>query len=134
MKKNILTFLIVLFGFVGFAQDNIISPKQLKYVTTAPDGSIAITIYDDTRDDTIKLESANSFYKYEILDLFTSEPVFLSRNNGKECTIDKTKLSPGMYNLRIYTTNFIITSKIAIDIRGNIDSSVQFAEDIVASR
>ncbi len=134
MKKELLTVLIVTIGFLGFSQNKIDSPKRLKYITTAPDGSIAMTVYDNKRDDIIKLESANNFYKYEILDLMTSEPVFFSKNNGKECSIDKSKIAPGTYNLRLYTINFIITSKIIIGTEGRGDSSLRLVDDGVASR
>jgi len=134
MKKVILTVVVLVVGFVGFAQENVQAPKRLKYVTTAPDGSVAMTIYDDSREDNIKLESANKFYRYEILDPLTSEPVFSSKNNSKECTIDKTKIATGTYNLRLYTSNFVITSKIAIGKKSKMDVALQPPGDVVASR
>ena len=73
-----------------------------------------MTIIDDTREDVMKLESANTFYKYQILDPRTAEPVFSASNRGKACEIDKTKLVAGTYDLKLYTSNFVITSKITV--------------------
>ncbi len=135
MNKVILTIVVALVGFIGFAQDKADAPKRLKYVTTGPDGSIAMTIYDDTREDNMKLESTNNFYRYEILDPMTGEPVFASRNKGKECTIDKTKLVAGTYDLRLYTSKFVITSKIAVsNAASKMHPSLQPTGDVVASR
>ena len=134
MKKVILAIIVLAVGFAGYAQDNTNTSKRLKYVTTAPDGSVAMTITDDTSKNDIKLESANKFYRYEILDPNTSEPVFASKNQGKECTIDKTKIAAGMYNLRLYTSNFVITSKIAISNTKQTVLSEQAAGEVVASR
>jgi len=134
MKKVVLTVLVLVVGFAGFAQDNADKSKRLKYVTTAPDGSVAMTITDDTGKDNIKLESANNFYRYEILDPNTSEAVYASKNNGKECNIDKTKIAAGTYNLRLYTSNFVITSKIAISNTGKALPSMKPVGETVASR
>ncbi len=114
MKKLILTIVALVVAAASYAQDNTQVSQRLKYITTAPDGSVAMTIYDDTKKDNMKLESANSFYRFEILDTKTSEPVYSSVNQGKECTIDKRKIASGTYNVRLYTSNFIITSKIII--------------------
>ena len=62
MKKVVLTLVFSFAVVAMFAQSNE-APKRLKYVTQAPDGSVSMTIYDDSRDDTMKLESANTFYK-----------------------------------------------------------------------
>ena len=113
MKKVALVLIFNLIGIIAIAQ-NVEKEKRVKYITNAPDGSVAMVIYDDSRDDKMKLESANDFYKYEILDVKTSKPVYKSNNKGKECIIDKTKLADGAYNLRLYTKKFIITSKITI--------------------
>jgi len=134
MKKVILAIIVLTVGFAGYAQENSNTSKRLKYITTAPDGSVAMTITDDTSKKDIKLESANKFYRYEILDPNTSEPVFASRNQGKECTIDKTKIAAGMYNLRLYTSNFVITSKIAISNTNKVLPSSQETGEVVASR
>ena len=113
MKKVIFTIAISLTLTLSFSQ-NENTPQRFKYVTEAPDGSIAMTIYDDTRDDNMKLESADNFYRYEIIEPLTSEAVYTSHNQGKECTIDKTKIAAGNYDLRLYTSSFVITSKITI--------------------
>ena len=134
MKKVILTIVVALVGFIGVAQEKADSPKRLKYVTTGPDGSVAMTIIDDTGKDNLKLESAKNFYRYEIIDPTTGEAVFASKNQGKECDIDKTKLTSGTYNLRLYTSNFVITSKIAINNTKKALPSLQPVGDVVASR
>ena len=134
MKNVILAITVLALGFAGYSQNNAEVSKRLKYVTTAPDGSVAMTITDDTSKNDIKLESANKFYRYEILDPNTSEPVFASKNQGKECTIDKTKIAAGMYNLRLYTSNFVITSKIAISNTKQTVLTEQAAGEVVASR
>jgi len=133
MKKVILTIAVIAIGFTGFAQEKAEVSKRFKYITTAPDGSVAMTITDDTSKDDIKLESANKFYRYEILDPMTGEPVFASRNEGKECTIDKTKLAAGTYNLRLYTSNFVITSTLAISPSSKMREALQPVGDVVAS-
>ena len=113
MKKIILAFIFSFVLLSTYAQSNE-KPQRLKYVTTAPDGSVAMTVIDDSRDNTLKLESANSFYKYQLVDTKTGEPVFSSRNRGFKCTIDKSKIAAGTYILRLFTKSFIITSEIKI--------------------
>ena len=113
MKKIILTIAISLVVAISFSQNSDLA-QRIKYVTEAPDGSIAMTIYDDMREDNMKLESADAFYKYEILDTATSETIYASENKGNQCIIDKTKLRAGTYNLRLFTSSFVITSKITI--------------------
>jgi len=49
MKKVVFTIVFNLIVVVMFAQSNE-APKRLKYVTQAPDGSVSMTIYDDSRD------------------------------------------------------------------------------------
>ena len=134
MNKVILTIAVLAIGFIGFAQDKADASKRLKYVTTAPDGSVAMTITDNSSEDNLKLESANNFYRFEVLDPTTGEAVMTSRNQGKECAIDKTKLASGTYNLRLYTSDFVITSKIAINNTKKALPSLQPTGDVVASR
>lgn len=112
MKNIALTIIVCLVGIVAFAQSE--TPQCLKYITNAPDGSVAITIYDDLRETKMELESANAFYKYQILDTKTLEPIYSADNKGKECIIDKSKLAAGNYNIRLYTSNFVITSKLTV--------------------
>jgi len=133
MKKLVLTAVVLVLGLVGFAQTNANTPQRLKYVTTGPDGSVAMTIYDDTREDSMKLESADNFYKYEIVEPTTSEAIYASNNKGKECTIDKTKIAAGTYDLRLYTSSFVITSKITVTAARKMHSPLQPARDIIAS-
>ena len=112
MKKVILIIVINLIGIISFAQ-NTDTLQSIKYVTLAPDGSVGMTIYN-IEGKNIKLESSTDFYKYEILDIKSSETVYQSKNKGKECTFDMSNLINGTYNLRIFTRNFIITSEITI--------------------
>ena len=132
-KNNIITLIVCLLCVNVFSQINN-TPQRLKYITTGPDGNVAMTIYDDTRDDSMKLEAADTFYRFEILDTKTSEPIYSAKNNGKVCNIDKTKLDAGTYNLRLYTANFVITSKITIIATKKMYESLQSSRDIVATR
>jgi len=132
MKKAILTLVVLVVGAVSYAQDKN-APQRLKYITTGPDGSVAVTIYDDTREDSMKLESANNFYRYEILDQNTGEAVFESKNKGKECNIDKSKIASGTYKLRLYTANFVITSEVAINNTKKVHLLVEPTGEVIAS-
>ena len=113
MKKALFTFVFSFIIISIYAQSNETAQRKTHGVL-APDGSVAITITDDFKEDTIELKSAMNFYKYQILDTQTNEPVLTSSNNGKECTFDTSKITAGNYKLRLYTKKFIITSKIAI--------------------
>ena len=121
MKKVFLTIVLSLIVGITFSQSNSNS-QRLKYITNGPDGKVAMTIYDDSREDSMKLESANTFYKYQILDIETSEPIYSSNNRGKECIIDKSKIAAGNYNIRLYTSNFVITSKITVSATSKINA------------
>lgn len=112
-KKSIFIVLVFIFTCIGYAQEST-NFHRLKYVVTAPDGSVAMTIIDHEHMDQLELESVNNFYRYEILDQATGEPVFSSKNKGNTCVIDKNELRAGLYNLRLYTSNFIITSELSI--------------------
>ena len=124
MKKVVLTLVFSLVVVAMFAQSTK-QAKRLKYVTNGPDGKVAMTIYDDSREDSMKLESAKNFYKYQILDPETSEPIYSSTNKGKECTIDKSKVAAGTYNLRLYTSSFVITSKITVSAARKLSSTAK---------
>ena len=113
MKKVIITLIFSLVIGITFAQTSNNS-QRLKYVTNGPDGKVAMIIYDDTREDTMKLESASAFYKYQILDTETNETIYSASNRGKECTIDKSKIAAGNYNIRLYTLSFVITSQLTV--------------------
>jgi len=113
MKNLVLTVAFSLaFGTI-FSQTNK-NPQLIKYITNGPDGTAVITLYDDSREDNMKLESAEAFYKYQILDPNTSEPIYTADNKGKECTIDKTSVVAGNYKLRLFTSDFVITSNITV--------------------
>jgi hypothetical protein len=112
MKNIALTLIVCFVGLGVFAQSE--TSQCLKFVTNAPDGSVAITIYDDLRENNMQLESANAFYKYQILDTETNQPIYSSDNKGKECIIDKSKVAAGDYNIRLFTSKFVITSKISV--------------------
>ena len=113
MKKKVLTVLLCTVLISIYAQSRA-QTESLKYGATAPDGSIAFTIIDDFKNNTLTLESINSFYKYQLLDTRTSEPVFSSNNKGAICIIDKSKIASGTYNLRLFTKSFIITTELKL--------------------
>ena len=115
MKNTIILIAIALVSLTGYAQsDKNIPEKVTKYVTTFPNGEEAITIIETSNSNILKLTSADNFYKYEILELANHEMVHKSNNTGKICEIDKSKLEDGNYTLKVYTSDFIITSDITI--------------------
>ena len=116
MKNSILIIAITLISLTGFAQTSDVNQpeKVTKYVTTFPNGDEAITIIESSSSNVLKLTSADNFYKYEILELANHELVHKSNNKGKVCDIDKTKLEDGNYTLKVYTSDFVITSDITI--------------------
>ena len=116
MKKTALIIAIALTGITTYAQGQMNAPKETvtKYVTTFPNGEEAITITDKSSSSTLELSSADNFYKYEILESSNHELVHGENNKGKICDIDKTKLEEGTYTLKVYTTDFVITSDITI--------------------
>ncbi|NOQ92012.1 MAG: hypothetical protein GQ552_04760, partial [Flavobacteriaceae bacterium] len=116
MKNTILIIAITLISLTGFAQtSNVDQPEKVtKYVTTFPNGDEAITIIESSKSNVLKLTSADNFYKYEILELANHELVHKSNNKGKVCDIDKSKLEDGNYTLKVYTSDFVITSDITI--------------------
>ena len=114
MKKALLSFVFSFIIISLYAQSNETAQRKTHGVL-APDGSVAITVTDDFKEDTIELKSALNFYKYQILDIQTNESVLTSSNNGKECKFNTSKITAGNYKLRLYTKNFIITSRIAIN-------------------
>ena len=115
MKNTILIIAITLISLTGYAQtSNPAKAKITKYVTTFPNGEEAITIVENSQSSKLKLSSADNFYKYEILETATHEMVHGSKNRGNVCEIDKTKLEEGTYTLKVYTSDFVITSDITI--------------------
>ena len=126
MKKVVLTLVFSIVAVTIYAQTIAsVAPQRLKYVTNGPDGKVAMTIYDDSRDDNMKLESANAFYKYQIVDPKTNEPIYTAKNRGKECTIDKTKFTAGTYDLRLYTASFVITSKLTVSASRTLSTAIK---------
>lgn len=113
MKKFIFSLAFSLL-FVSLFAQSVQKSQNLKYTSSAPDGSTALSFIDDIKDNLIKLESVYSFYKYQLLDIKTSEPVLSSSNRGNTCSIDKSRITPGTYNLRLFTKNFIITTVITL--------------------
>jgi len=113
MRKIIATIALAITGITAFAQNNQ-TQQIIKYVTHSPDGSVAITITDDIKEDNMKVESVDAFYKFQILNQRTSESVYTSKNKGKDCIIDTTNLSDGTYDLRLYTADFVITTDLEI--------------------
>jgi len=116
MKKTLLILAIALTGFTTYAQTSNGAAKETitKYVTTFPNGDEAITITDKSNSSSLELSSADSFYKYEILETANHELVHGQNNRGNVCAIDKTKLNDGTYTLKVYTDDFVITSDITI--------------------
>ncbi len=123
MKKLTITILVFLLSFAAFAQTNQSETKRLKYVTMAPDGTVALTVYDNSNDENVKLEAADAFYKYQILDAQTNEPIYTASNDSTTCKIAKSKVAAGNYNIRLYTSNFVITSRIKISAARELASS-----------
>ena len=116
MKNTILIIAITLISLTGFAQtsNSASAAKITKYVTTFPNGEEAITIVENSKSNNLKLSSAENFYKYEILETATHEMIHRSENKGNICDIDKSKLEEGTYTLKVYTSDFVITSDITI--------------------
>jgi len=56
LKKTLLLLLFSCFLNVLLAQVKKTTPQLVKYVTTAPDGTTSITIYEDSRSNLIQLE------------------------------------------------------------------------------
>lgn len=112
MKSIFFTLVLTMITTVVLSQS--LSSHRIKYVIIAPDGTVGTTIYDDAKSNKIILESADAFYKYEILDMSTNEEVFSNDNKGKYCEIDKRKVAAGTYKLKLYTYDFIITSKVIV--------------------
>ena len=113
MKKVLLTF-VFSFIIISLNAQSTEKAQRKTHSVLAPDGTLAMTITDDSSQATIKLTSVMNFYKYQLLDTETNEPVFTGSNRGKECILDKSRLTAGTYNLRLYTRNFVITSRIDI--------------------
>ncbi len=132
MKKIIVTISLVILGFMTFSQnDN--TKQQIKYVTHAPDGSIALTIIDDATNHRMNVQNADAFYKYQILDQKTSELVYSSENDDKDCTIDTTNLTEGTYNLRLYTSDFVITTDLEILRLGEFYAMLKESQSLVVN-
>ena len=113
-RKVILLLLLSTTMSLGiYAQEKKVE-HLIKQVTTAPDGTTAFTIYDNSASNIIRLESVDSFYKYMLVDIDTNEEVYVQGNRGKRCSIDKLKVGNGSYKLKLFTKNFIITSKVTI--------------------
>ena len=102
-------FLFLCFAiFIQFASGQ---SKNTTYIIEAPDGSTAMTIIT-LNEHSYELTSELDFYKYELLDLRTSESVLSGRAKDRKCMMNTTRLAAGTYNLRFFTKNFIVTSKI----------------------
>jgi hypothetical protein len=127
MKNTIILIAIILTGLSGFAQTDTDkqSEKITKYVTTFPNGEEAIVITESSISNNLKLSSADNFYKYEILESANHELVHRSNNKGKVCDIDKSKLEDGTYTLKVYTSDFVITSDITISNTEEKSSTIQ---------
>lgn len=113
MKKTVLIIAMTLSGITAFAQSGQ-KERVTKYVTTFPNGEEAMSITDATGSESLKLTSAEDFYKYEILETSSHELLHGDDNRGKVASIDKSKLEEGTYTLKVYTNDFVITSDITI--------------------
>lgn len=130
MLKNLILTLVICFSAITvYAQDN--TSQRIKYITKAPDGSTSFIVYDDSRSNTIELESKNQFYKLQILDLKTFETVYSSSTKGTSSSINKAKVAAGDYTIRLYTKHFVITSPITIS---DSQPSTLASHQIIASR
>ncbi len=126
MKKTLLILAIAITGFTTYAQETPAAKETItKYVTTFPNGDEAITITDKSNSSSLELSSADSFYKYEILESSNHELVHGQNNKGNVCAIDKTKLNDGTYTLKVYTDDFVITSDITISNDDSTKGSIQ---------
>lgn len=123
MKKTLFIIAIALTGFSTYAQEA--NETITKYVTTFPNGDEAITITDKSSSSSLELTSADTFYKYEILESSNHELVHGQNNRGNICAIDKTKLDDGTYTLKVYTDDFVITSDITISNDESSNGSIQ---------
>jgi len=132
MKKIIATMSFIIIGIVTFSQNSNTQPL-LKYVTHAPHGSIALTIIDDTTNHRMNVQNADAFYKYQILDQKTSELVYSSKNDDKDCTIDTTNLTEGTYDLRLYTSDFVITTDLEILRLGEFYAMLKESQSLVVN-
>lgn len=130
MKKIIATVALAILGLVTFSQ-NSNTQQVIKYVTHAPDGTVAITITDDTINNKMSVESVDDFYRYQLLDKKTSESVYSSNNGGKDCIIDTTNLTEGTYDLRLYTSDFVITTDLEILRLGEFYAMLKQSESLV---
>ena len=75
----------------------------------------------------MKLGPVDAFYKYQILDTKTAEVVYEVENKGKACIIDKSKIAAGTYNIRLHTSNFVITAKINISAHDQFNTTTKNA-------
>ena len=135
MKKIIVTIALLTIGFVNFSQNSNTQPI-LKYVTHAPDGSVAIIItegVEDANKNRMNVQSADVFYKYQIVDQQTSESVFTSKNDSKECVIDTSSLDDGTYDLRLYTSDFVITTDLEILRLGEFYAILKESQSLVVN-
>ena len=135
MKKIIVTIALFTIGFVNFSQNNN-TLQHIKNVTHAPDGSVAITItegVEDANKNRMNVQSADVFYKYQIVDQQTSEPVFTSKNDSKECVIDTSSLDDGTYDLRLYTSDFVITTDLEILRLGEFYAILKESQSLVVN-
>ena len=132
MKKIIVTIALFTIGFVNFSQ-NSNTLQHIKYVTHAPDGSVALTIIDDATIDKMSVQSVDAFYKYQILDKNTSVSVYTSKNDGKDCIIDTTNLTEGTYDLRLYTSDFVITTDLEILRLGEFYAILKESQSLVVN-
>jgi len=113
IKKVVLILTLCLFAFAVNAQEENVA-KRTKYITKAPDGSTSMIIYDDSRSNSLEFESTYNFYKYQLVDMNSGEPVYSFNHKGKRAVLNKSKVADGDYELRVFTKKFVVTSHINI--------------------
>jgi len=126
MKKVILTVVVLVVGFAGFAQENANTTEESKYVTTS-NGSVLFRMTDDMTNDEIRLEFINNFFKIELSDLVIGDEESQSIDQEKfnDKAVHRIKDESNM-------SNKIITSDLAIRTTLDMRPSLYSTEQITA--
>jgi len=126
MKKVILTIVVLVIGFIGFAQDNVNALQQSKYVTTS-NGSVVFRMTDDMTDDEIRSEFINNFFKIELSDLVINQRTSLLKNQDEQSIETKHSIKD-----ESEMSNKIITSDLAIRTTIKMRPSLYLTDEITA--
>jgi hypothetical protein len=101
MKKVILTVVVLVLGFVGFAQEEANTSNE----------SVVLRITESMSNDDIGLEFINNFYKIELSDVTTNKKGNALKNKSKQYKKNRVKdaINKSGYNiildLAVRTTN-----------------------------